>query len=487
MTYRTETASDVLRWTTDDVRRWLLNKGFEKYSRLIADEHQIDGKILLLLTEDDLREKPLQITCLGDIKRLGLEIAQLRSRYNSGNIDSKKSEDVLLCVDYESTKEIEVAGKSVPIKTIETAVITDESLADTLATVGDVHGIHLISREELIRSVESPDTAFKSFAKLVIAFLYCSVALLFTSFVMVVVHDRVPDMKMYPPLPDIVLDNLPLIPWAFEMCEVIGMILSTVWFTVLFFHKHRIVVARRMFSMVGSVFLLRCITMLITSLSVPGVHLECRAKGHGSIWEKVWEAYHIWSRLGMSIQGVRTCGDYMFSGHTTAITLLNHFITEYTPSSWVLLHTLTWVLNLFGIFFILAGHEHYSIDVFIAFYISSRMFLYYHAYAYNHANLTATDNRMRLWFPLGWFFEAGSKGKLNNEYAFPISFTFGRRSKVTANEPANGTLKKEHSKENGIQKNDTKINSRPSQENLEKLSNGTNGTNGTARHRKKKN
>ncbi len=60
-----------------------------------------------------------------------------------------------------------------------------------------------------------------------------------TALVMVVVHDRVPDMKKYPPLPDFFLDNVPLIPWAFDMCEVCGCLLTMTWILVLIFHKHR--------------------------------------------------------------------------------------------------------------------------------------------------------------------------------------------------------------------------------------------------------
>ena len=69
-------------------------------------------------------------------------------------------------------------------------------------------------------------------------------------------------------------------------------------------------------------------------------------------------------------------------------------VSEYTPSRWYPLHTATWVANLFGIFFILAAHEHYSIDVFVAFYISSRLFLYYHSLA-NTRFLNFSFNKLR--------------------------------------------------------------------------------------------
>ncbi|KAI6191318.1 SAM domain-containing protein [Aphelenchoides bicaudatus] len=278
----------------------------------------------------------------------------------------------------------------------------------------------LISQEEIIRHVESRDTRFKSLLKLAASFIYCSIALFITSFTMVLVHDRVPDMSKYPPLPDLILDSLPYIPGAFEMCEMIGLFMSSIWLMILFFHQHRIIIARRMFSLVGTVFLLRCVTMLLTSLSVPGSHLECKARNFETLKEKLWQAYNIWIHGGMSIQGVRTCGDYLFSGHTSLITLLNHFISEYTPESWHGLHSLIWTLNCFGIFFILAAKEHYSIDVFVAFYISSRLFLHYHNLAY-HSQMS-NDWRVKYWFPLGWLFESGSIGRVPNKFEIPFIF-----------------------------------------------------------------
>ena len=234
---------------------------------------------------------------------------------------------------------------------------------------------------------------------------------------------------------DIVLDNIPFIPWAFAMCEYCGLALMFIFSTILIFHKYRAIILRRFFSIFGSTFLLRCVTMLITSLSVPGRHLKCTARPTENWSERISQAYLIWQGGGMSIQGVRTCGDYMFSGHTVTLTLLNFFITEYTPADSYfvnILHTTSWVFNLFGVFFILAGHEHYSIDVFIAFYISTRLFLYYHTLANSQtsSNSQRDRERTRMWFPLFYFFESNVGGTVPNEFENPIQTI--RESKIAS-------------------------------------------------------
>lgn len=67
-------------WSCSDVYNWMNGNGFEPYATLFANDHKIDGKVLLSLTENDLRERPLQLNVLGDIKRLSKAIQKLNRR-----------------------------------------------------------------------------------------------------------------------------------------------------------------------------------------------------------------------------------------------------------------------------------------------------------------------------------------------------------------------------------------------------------------------
>mgnify|MGYP000108751965 CR=1 FL=1 len=158
----------------------------------------------------------------------------------------------------------------------------------------------------------------------------------------------------YPPLPDLFLDNIPRIPVAFKLTEMIGVVLFIILCVVVMLHKHRLIILRRGLSIAGSIFLLRCVTMLATSLSVPSRHLQCEGGSFGDTFEeKMARAWEIASHFGMTIAGVQTCGDYLFSGtcsrlqlcvchafietshawlragHSVAVTMLNFLITEY--------------------------------------------------------------------------------------------------------------------------------------------------------------
>ncbi|XP_018621682.2 sphingomyelin synthase-related protein 1-like isoform X1 [Scleropages formosus] len=366
----------VHQWTTKHVARWLKEEGFCDYVELLCNRHRLDGTSLLTLSESDLRQPPLELKVLGDIKRLMVALRRLQ-RHNASMLEQ--------------------LGRGHD---------GERSCNGELAVANGKHKQHA-------RRLDP------EYWKTVVSSVYVMFVFGFTSFVMVIVHERVPDMRTYPPLPDIFLDSVPRIPWAFAMAEACGVVLCIFWLLVLLLHKHRSILLRRLCSLMGTVFLLRCFTMFVTSLSVPGQHLKCSGKMYGDVWAKLQRALAIWSGLGMTLTGVQTCGDYMFSGHTVCLTMLNFFVTEYTPRTWNFVHTLSWVLNLFGIFFILAAHEHYSIDVFIAFYITTRLFLYYHTLANTRAY--QQSRRARIWFPMFSFFECNVNGTVPNEYCWPFS------------------------------------------------------------------
>ena len=68
---------------------------------------------------------------------------------------------------------------------------------------------------------------------------------------------------------------------------------------------------------------------------------------------------------------------------------------------------------------ILAAHEHYSIDVFIAYFISSRLFLYYHSLANSVALKSIDRERIKSVFPMFSYLEENTDGMVPNVYEMP--------------------------------------------------------------------
>jgi hypothetical protein len=62
----------------------------------------------------------------------------------------------------------------------------------------------------------------------------------FCSFIITIVDERLPDPKDFPPLPDLVLDNIKQIPWAFSVTEKIIVIEMLTLVTIIVVHRHRI-------------------------------------------------------------------------------------------------------------------------------------------------------------------------------------------------------------------------------------------------------
>lgn len=72
-----------------------------------------------------------------------------------------------------------------------------------------------------------------------VAFLYALFNLVFTTVVITVVHERVPDKSVSPPLPDKFFDYVDRVPWAFTVTEVNGLILCGLWLIQWLCLKHR--------------------------------------------------------------------------------------------------------------------------------------------------------------------------------------------------------------------------------------------------------
>lgn len=101
-----------------------------------------------------------------------------------------------------------------------------------------------------------------------------------------------------------------------------------------------------------------------------------------------------------------------------------YYLLVDTTSDFYVIHLLSWFCNIFGMILILAAHEHYSIDVFIAFFLTSRLFLYYHSLANNSVLHSRSDTRLSIWFPMFSYFEKNVHCMVPNDFRVPWPLTY---------------------------------------------------------------
>lgn len=304
----------VCEWTCENVVEWLRTNNLSRYEAALGEKHAIDGTALLLMNDKDLREAVAgENVVLGDLKRLLFLTRRLRASAKCTNVSHRMPSS--RCVLHTSRRRNKPRHSRKRLlwscSSSEEPVSSDASETEnysasekrgngrdhaerershwfsgdsSTAAVSETETEHDKAASRKLRSMAEGNSTRRQrdwvpepeYLKAFLSFIYVFGVIALTALVMVIVHERLPDMSKYPPLPDLVLDHLPMTWWAFEACELCGSMLFAIFTAMVTFHKHRFIVLRRAFSLTGTIFLLRSITMLVTSLSVPHLRSACK-------------------------------------------------------------------------------------------------------------------------------------------------------------------------------------------------------------------
>jgi len=296
---------------------------------------------------------------------------------------------------------------------------------------GGQEGLNGVHQNEMIRidlsagALRNQKKYPSEYLKTLFAFLFVLASWFLTTISLALVHERVPDRNVYGPLPDVFLDNVPAADWALDVSEILIIISTASILVLVFFHRYRSIVMRRLFFLLGLLYLMRSITMYVTVLPVASTTYYCSPKTNNTdAGVIIVRALRILLGMGLSINGQHVyCGDYIYSGHTVILTVFSLVVQEYTPRKWYPLHVLSWVVTLIGVIFVMVAHGHYTIDVLIAYYITTRLWWIYHTLASNSilkqkgpANFLSRV----WWYRIFTYFECNVDGVLPRRYQWPL-------------------------------------------------------------------
>lgn len=267
----------------------------------------------------------------------------------------------------------------------------------------------------------------KEIWKAIASFCFLFLCVCINMMSLALVHERLPDRNTTAPLPDVVLDNVAARDWALPASEYIIMAATSTAMAVVVFHKHRFIVARRLFFIIGLLYLYRSVTMFVTVLPMSSTTYYCSPKSNGTTpLLVVRRMFYLISGFGLAINGKHTyCGDYIYSGHTMVLVLSYLVVAEYSPRKLWALHWALWGAALLGVSFVLLAHGHYTVDVVIAYYITTRLFWSFHALLQTPARpgaggAGAPMAQREWWYGLFAYMERGARGPVPRRYDWPL-------------------------------------------------------------------
>ncbi|KPP60209.1 phosphatidylcholine:ceramide cholinephosphotransferase 1-like [Scleropages formosus] len=388
---------DVASWSPQEVSDWLKEKGFHDYLEFL---HHLNGQALLNLTKEDLQKVHQSLIVTDDGRHLLEKIETLKFKY-------------LMAVHKNglSNGHVTEAGDlSANGKAKDSCVLN--SSHDTVLQIP----VHM-----------SENSFPPEWKKTAAAFLYALCCFTLTSVTISVVNERVPPKEVDPPLPDKFFDFFDRVEGAFSVCEITGMILVLLWLVQWLLLKYKSIVGRRFFCIVGTLYLYRCLTMYVTTLPVPGKHFQCAPKVSGDLESMMYRVLKVIGGAGLSITGSHNmCGDFLYSGHTVILTLSYLFIKEYSPKRYTWYPRFCLMLSALGVFCILLAHDHYTVDVAVAYYVTTRLFWWYHTMANEEVLKEASPNNLMSrvwWFRFFLYFEANIHGAVPRRYELPFPWS----------------------------------------------------------------
>lgn len=132
-----------------------------------------------------------------------------------------------------------------------------------------------------------------------------------------------------PPLPDISLLHLPNVAWGFEMSEYVIRTMFCGMVLLFLTHTNRTTILIRFLNLYAVVYLLRSLMLWATSFPETDAHVLCKSRlqlnSTAELFAKTMRV--VWTS-GMASRGGRTCGDYMYSGHSASLTMFALFLSE---------------------------------------------------------------------------------------------------------------------------------------------------------------